>query len=58
MTPYTVQYVGRHISHENVYRLNTEFWPASVIGKIQVGPSPGCSAQVIAPAVSAPEAAG
>jgi hypothetical protein len=57
VVPFTVQYVGRHISHWNVNKLKTELLPEVSIGKIQFGTAPGCIAQVIVPAFWVPVAA-
>jgi hypothetical protein len=57
VTPFIVQYVGRHISHWNVNELKTELLPEVSIGRIQVGTAPGDSAQRMVPGFWVPVAA-
>ncbi len=57
VTPFTVQYSGRHDSHWKVKTLKTEFEEPGTTGKIQFGAKPGPSAQVIVPAFCVPLAA-
>src|SRR5271166_1023501 len=56
VTPFTVQYSGRHISCWKVNALKTELVLDVLIGKIQFGTAPGVMAQVIVPACLAPVA--
>lgn len=57
VTPLSVQYSGRHISHWNVNELKTELLAAVSIGRIQSGPKAAPNPQVIVPAFAGPGAA-
>src|SRR5579872_47117 len=56
-TPLSNQYSGRHISYSNSLTSVVSYATAVVIGRIQVGPPVGGSAQVIVPLCCGPAAA-
>src|SRR5580692_10166927 len=58
VTPFTVQYVGRHICSVNRVVLATALSATGMTGKIQFGVWLAHSATAIVPAVSGPAAAG